>query len=548
MRPMHASEVDDTCPMPITARCRSCGASLSSYAAGELCGTCEQRVQAALARPPDVSPEFWDASPLASAFAHQHMGEVCRAYRHHPFHAPLHGAGGIPQATVGHWLGITQAQVSRIENGPPIRNLDTLVWWATTLRIPETHLWFDMPHVTVDVRAITVPPIQPDPTVVASQHDWRRVRRYLNSRRSDLAKAAARLYTEETRLGAAALLTCPAWMPARPIELGNVVLDWTDDPPGVLIDGTEPEAQAQCPLRTPVHRYARYTSAVRYVDSPTLFENRPSFRLLDASWSTAGGRLRFGLSTYFDKLATAEALGHEVAWAALQRSIDDLRWSDLPYRQMVDPFDLAGRHLIPAITTLTLRRDRRPGTATFLLHWRDPARVATAGGIYDVIPAGEFQPSGIGPGSRATDLDLWRNMVREYSEELRGDPEHDGSQGTAVDYQRWPFYRAMTRARASGRIRAYCLGIGVDALTLAATITTVVVIDGDAFDELLGDVVDVNAEGVMVRSIDGEASATGVAFTEMNVRRLLDDEPIAPPGAACLELAWQHRDLLLDRS
>jgi len=34
----------------------------------------------------------------------------------------------------------------------------------------------------------------------------------------------------------------------------------------------------------------------------------------------------------------------------------------------------------------------------------------------------------------------------------------------------------------------------------------------------------------------------------MNVRRLLDDEPIAPPGAACLELAWQHRDLLLDRS
>jgi hypothetical protein len=498
--------------MQITARCRSCGASLSSYGPGELCGTCEQRAQAALAHPPYVSPKFWDAAPLASAFAHQHMGEVCRAYRHHPFHAPLHGARGIPQATVGHWLGITQAQVSRIENGPPIRNLDTLVWWATTLRIPETHLWFDMPHSTVDVRVITVPPIQPDPTVVASQHD------------------------------------CPEWMPARPIELGNVVLDWTDEPPAVLIDGTEPEAQAQCPLRTPVHRYARYTSAVRYVDSPTLFENRPSFRLLDARWSTAGGRLRFGLSTYFDKLATAEALGHEVAGAALQGSIDDLRWCDLPYRQMVDPFDLASRHLIPAITTLTLRRDRRPGAATFLLHWRDPARVATAGGIYDVIPAGEFQPSGIGPGSRAADLDLWRNMVREYSEELRGDPEHDVSQGTAVDYERWPFYRAMTRARASGRVRAYCLGIGVDALTLAATIPTVVVIDGDAFDELLGDVVDVNAEGVMVRSIDGEASATGVAFTEMNVRRLLDDEPIAPPGAACLELAWQHRDLLLDRS
>jgi hypothetical protein len=534
--------------MPIAARCRSCGASLARHRAGELCATCGRRAHAALDTPPEVPPEFWDAAPLASALVRQHMGEVCRAYRHHPFHTPLHGAAGIPQAAVGHWLGITQAQVSRIENGPPTRNLDALVWWATTLRIPEAHLWFDMPRDPIDERAAPVPPIEPDPTVVASQHDWRRVRRYLNGRRSDLAKAAARLYPEETRLGGAALLTCPAWMPARPIELGNVVLYWTDEPPVALIDGTEPEARAQCPLRIPVHRFARYTAAIRYVDSPTLFENRPSFRLLDARWNTAGGRLQFGLSTYFDKLATAEALGHEVAGAALQGSIDDLRWSDLPYRRIVDPFDLAGRHVVPAITTLTLRRDRRPGAATFLLHWRDPARVATAGGIYDVIPAGEFQPSGIVPGSRAADLDLWRNMVREYSEELRGDPEHDGSQGTALDYERWPFYRAMTRARAAGRLTAYCLGIGVDALTLAATIPTVVVIDGDAFDELLGDVVDVNAEGVMVRSIDGEASATGVAFTETNIRRLLDDEPIAPPGAACLELAWQHRDLLLNRS
>src|SRR5256885_11687777 len=31
---------------------------------------------------------------------------------------------------------LTQAQVSRIENGPPIRNLDTLAHWARVLRIP----------------------------------------------------------------------------------------------------------------------------------------------------------------------------------------------------------------------------------------------------------------------------------------------------------------------------------------------------------------------------------------------------------------------------
>jgi hypothetical protein len=34
-----------------------------------------------------------------------------------------------PPELLGTWLGLTQAQVSRIENGPPVRNLDTLAHW-----------------------------------------------------------------------------------------------------------------------------------------------------------------------------------------------------------------------------------------------------------------------------------------------------------------------------------------------------------------------------------------------------------------------------------
>lgn len=225
-------------------------------------------------------------------------------------------------------------------------------------------------------------------------------------------------------------------------------------------------------------------------------------------------------------------------------------WADLPFRRLTDPFDLTSRHLIPAITTLTLCRNRKRGTASFLLHWRDPARVATAGGIDDVIPAGEFQPSSIVPWSQTADLDLWRNIVREYSEELCGQPEHDGSRGTPLRHDGWPFYRALSRAREAGRVTAYCLGAGLDALTLAATIPTVVVIDDSAFDEIFGDVVEVNvevnAEGITVRSLPDQRSATGIPFTQANVDRLLTAEPIAPPGAAYLELAWQHRDRLLD--
>ena len=42
-------------------------------------------------------------------------------------------------------MGITQAQLSRIENGPPLVHLDRLIQWARVLRIPSDRLWFAMP-------------------------------------------------------------------------------------------------------------------------------------------------------------------------------------------------------------------------------------------------------------------------------------------------------------------------------------------------------------------------------------------------------------------
>jgi transcriptional regulator with XRE-family HTH domain len=52
----------------------------------------------------------------------------------------------LSQELVAGWLGLTQAQLSRIENGPPIRDLGKLIHWADTLRIPAEHLWFDLPE------------------------------------------------------------------------------------------------------------------------------------------------------------------------------------------------------------------------------------------------------------------------------------------------------------------------------------------------------------------------------------------------------------------
>ncbi len=399
-------------------------------------------------------------------------------------------------------------------------------------------------HAGVGEDGLTAP-------VRASQEEWRLVRRHLNQHRAELARMAARLYKADLLVDRAPLLTRPGWLPAQPVDLDQIDIEWTKDPQPQPIDGTEPQAQILCPLRGPGLCYDRYTSAVRYLEPPALFENRPSYRLLGLSWSTPGhGQLRFGLANYFDKLDISEAIGHEFAAAWLHagrqgRQARTVPWHRLPFRALLDdPFDMTRRAVIPAVTTLTLRRRRADGTAAFLLHWRDPGSVATAGGMYDVVPAGEFQPSSVAPWDLANDLDLWRNVVREFSEELLGTPEHDGSRSAPIDYAAWPLFRALGRARAEGNLRPVCLGVGLDALTLAATILTAVVIDDEAFDEVFGDVVETNAEGVIV-AVGGRRAAEGIPFTEENVTRLLTSEPMAPPGAACLALAWKHRAVLL---
>lgn len=69
------------------------------------------------------------------------MGRVIRAWRTHPHH----GRQDYPQDRVATWADITQTQLSRIENGPPLMHLDRLRHWARVLRIPPGRLWFVLP-------------------------------------------------------------------------------------------------------------------------------------------------------------------------------------------------------------------------------------------------------------------------------------------------------------------------------------------------------------------------------------------------------------------
>jgi hypothetical protein len=220
-----------------------------------------------------------------------------------------------------------------------------------------------------------------------------------------------------------------------------------------------------------------------------------------------------------------------------------LSLKDLPFRKLVGcPFELERRPLLPSINTLTLRRGRT--SAAFILHWRDPVQVAVAGGMFHVMPAGVFQPSSITPTAQARDFDLWRNVMREFSEEFLGNPDHDGSSGDPIDYENSEPFRSLNQARRDGELRIMCLGMGVDPLTLAGEILTVAVIDDHVFDQIFGDLVSTNTEGSIVAA-PNRKHAEGVPFTGTNVERLLGSGLMAPAAAACLQLAWQHRALLL---
>jgi hypothetical protein len=252
--------------------------------------------------------------------------------------------------------------------------------------------------------------------------------------------------------------------------------------------------------------------------------------------------MTFGLSTFFNKLDVGEVLAHEAGAADLAGELD---WPQLPFRSLLgDLFDLSNRAVNPGISTLTIRRNTTTGEGTFFLLRRDPTQV-TNGRHYSLLPAGEFQPASISPHSLLVDLDIWRNMVREYAEEMLGQPEHDGSAGAPVDYDVWPFYRDMTAARTAGTLRPYVLGIILDALSLNASIATATVIDDHVFDNLFRDRVATNPEGEVVTSIDTNKSIHGLTFDEQTVTRLTSHEPLGQTSAACLSLAWKHRATLL---
>jgi hypothetical protein len=368
--------------------------------------------------------------------------------------------------------------------------------------------------------------------LTSGQRDWLRVRSYLAEHRHDLTLDAANHYPAASKVAGTSLLTVPGWRPSAPVPLQDIGLEFamTDsmpDSPPTAVGGQD--AALALPVRADGTRYLRYSDAVRELAAPAVFENRSTYRLTEAELAPGTPRLAFTRGRYFDGIDTGEAVAHEYAAMRLDGHPAGLRAG------LGDPCDLHRRPANLAISTLTLRLDGATGRASFLLHWRDRARVGHAGGLYQVIPVGVFQPSGEAAWNERADFSLWRSMIREFAEELRGRSEDYGSETGPVDYDSWPFARRMAEALDRGQIRVWCLGLGVDPLTFATDLLTVAVIDGQVFDELFSLSPRRNEEGVVLAARE---------FTAHTVDRIVTREPVQAAGAAVLQLAWTHRQTL----
>jgi transcriptional regulator with XRE-family HTH domain len=522
--------------------CGRCGVRLSRYNSGRLCSACTQalRHERPAAR---EEPWLWVGGRRPSPPDGSNVGELLKAWRE---------AESVPQVKLAELLGWTQPYVSQIETGhAKIRTLDQLWLIHRTLGIPceELGLLPDRSADGVRGQGTILGRINSDDEaaerVLRSQREWRMVRQYLDHHRRSLTDAAAEEYPDAVRLPDSPVIAAERWLLDEPRTFDDIGLAWLTDPPAPVVVGTESESANVRPLTMSGERYERYSRAMRDLARPALFENRPGYRLLDVDWSRPGAHMLFGYTSYFESIIdVSTALAHEFAAAALAGRSGASTDKALPFRVLVgNPFDLAWRAVLPSINTLTIRRG--PDGASFLLHYRDPAAVASASSLYHVMPAGVFQPSSITPWHQANDFSLWRSSMREYAEEFLNVEEADGSSAEPLDYEGREPYRSMELARQAGRFTLWCFGVALDPLTLCGELLSVAIIDAEVFDTVFAGLVLTNQEGNVVTA-DPTRPTTGIPFTEAHVRRLLDKEPLAGPAAACLSLAWRHRALLLE--
>jgi len=374
-----------------------------------------------------------------------------------------------------------------------------------------------------------------------SQDAFLIVRNYLKEHRNELAMKAFQEYRQPFLEEDVPFLFQKEWMPEKPVLINRVKLESVKN--NIAEDHSQKiitELKSMMPYSKTGFKYDLYTDAIEALDKPKLFINRESYRLEKISTQNGVPHLSLSVGKYFDHLNIGEVLAYE---SARQVKIPQLSVGGKNMRKKIgDPYQLLTRHVIPGIDTLTIRKEESKNT--FFMLKRSSLNVATGMTSCHVIPAGEFQPSSRSPVSLREDLDLWRNIMREYSEEFLGYEEYYGEAGFTVDYDSEPF-QSFNDALDKGQLECYYLGFGMDPLTLKGEILTVCIWEAEVFDAIFANIKWENEEGKIIgNNVDKKNNHLyGMPFNKEYIDQYIEDNTI-PAGMACLRLVWKYRNEL----
>ena len=171
-------------------------------------------------------------------------------------------------------------------------------------------------------------------------------------------------------------------------------------------------------------------------------DNKFTYNLTKIDISSESFSFTFSPSRYFDYINTCEVLSYEFCWMLLkkfgQNLIDenfDFNKLKFPLREKVDIFDLSNRSTAVGINTLLilLNKDSSEGNHYYYFHQRSK-KLAEAMDTFHVVPSGTFQPDSFEDNFHERDFNLFRNIMREFAEELLGKDWLEGIIRTDKDF------------------------------------------------------------------------------------------------------------------
>ena len=335
------------------------------------------------------------------------------------------------------------------------------------------------------------------------------------------------------------LIIRDGWLPEEPVEFDEIELFLTD-------------GHFDCSKEKLLSRQVKdfgvnnYCECLKEACPEMLLEPNPTYRLLELEDDIPVKKMLFGPDRYDNFINTCELLSFVFSQTLYEQdklSREVMNTLNFPLRDQIDPFDFYNRSCSVGIITLLIFSDIANGT--FYLHHRAGANSkgkeqelllpVEAGNTIHVVPSGTFQPSHEEDVHHHQDFQIYRNIMREFGEELFGKKEYGAMHGKSYDVLSETPIKQFDNMICNGEGKAYYLGIGLDCLNLKPEILTVLVFDTRKINRFMQELEFENC-------FEGEYFE--VEFTKEELLRFVNEDRIQPSCAACLWQAHNYYEFL----